>query len=74
MVSGTGNPRSATCVQVTAAELKVTLPHQGQSAFVPVHIPVCSAQGRLFLSVQPLQARSGASGYTVPENPLIPGG
>ena len=46
---------------------RVTLPHQGRSAFVPVHIPVCSGRGHASLSVQAIQARPGVPGYaTVP--------
>jgi hypothetical protein len=65
-ITDTTTSQPAVCVRVTAEELRVTLPHYGQPAFVPVHIPVCSENGRLSLSVQPLQARSGASGYTMP--------
>ena len=65
-ITDTGSSRPATCVRVTAGELRVTLPHQGRSAFVPVHIPVCSKRGHLSLSIQALQARSGISGYTMP--------
>ena len=62
-VSGT---RPAACDQVTAEELRVTFPHQGWSAFVPVHIPVCSGKGHVSLSVQAIQARPGIPGYTIP--------
>jgi hypothetical protein len=55
----TGDTKPAGCAQVTADELRVTLPHQGRSAFVPVHIPVCSAKGHPSLSVQAIQARPG---------------
>ena len=65
-ITDTGSARPATCVRVTSEELRVTLPHQGRSAFVPVHIPVCTKKGHLSLTVQALQARSGVSGYTVP--------
>lgn len=62
-VMGVGGTQPAGCAQVTAEELRVTLPHQGQSGFVPVHIPVCSQKGRLSLSVQAIQARPGVPGY-----------
>ena len=52
------------CVQVTAEELRVTLPRQGRPAFVPVHIPMCS-KGHASLSVQAIQARPGVPGYTM---------
>jgi Protein of unknown function (DUF4232) len=65
-ITDTGSSRPAICVPVTGEELRVTLPRQGRSAFVPVHIPVCSKRGHLSLSVQALQARSGISGYTMP--------
>jgi len=55
----------AGCAQVTSGELRVTLPHQGLSAFVPAHIPVCSRKGRASLSVQAIQARPGVPGYTM---------
>jgi len=53
----------AACAQVTAEELRITLPRQDWAAFVPVHIPVCSGEGRASLSVQAIQARSGVPGY-----------
>jgi len=59
----TGGTRPAGCVQVTAEELRVTLPRQGRYALVPVHIPVCSQKGHAPLSVQAIQARPGVSGY-----------
>ena len=62
-VGGTGGTQPASCAQVTAEELRVTLPRQGRSAFVPVHIPVCSASGHASLSVQAIQARPGVPGY-----------
>ena len=61
----TGGPQPVGCAQVTAEELRVTLPHQGRSAFVPVRIPVCSGKGRASLSVQAIQARPGVPGYPV---------
>ena len=59
----TGGNKPAACAPVTADELRVTLPRQGRSAFVPVHIPVCSVRGRASLSVQAIQARPGVPGY-----------
>ena len=53
----------AACAQVTAEELRVTLPRQDWAAFAPVHVPVCSGEGRASLSVQAIQARSGVPGY-----------
>ena|SRR5580704_2119671 len=56
-VVGTGRTQRVGCAPVTAEELRVTLPHQGRSAFLPVHIPVCSKKGHASLSVQAIQAR-----------------
>ncbi len=53
------------CAQVTAEELRVTLPREDSPAFVPVHIPVCSARGRASLSVQAIQARAGIPGHSL---------
>jgi hypothetical protein len=61
----TGGTQSVGCAQVTAEELRVTLPRQGRWALVPVHIPVCSHKGRASLSVQAIQARPGVPGYTM---------
>jgi hypothetical protein len=65
-VTETGSSQPAACLRVTAKELRVTLPHQRQSAFVPVHIPVCAKKGHASLSVEAIQTRSGISGYTMP--------
>lgn len=55
------------CVQVIAQELRITLPDQeGRASYLPVHIPVCSQQGHVSLSVQAIQARPGIPGYTMP--------
>jgi len=62
-VGGTGGTQPVGCARVTAEELRVTLPRQGRSAFVPVHIPVCSGRGHASLSVQAIQARPGVPGY-----------
>ncbi len=61
----TGGTQPAGCAQVTAEELRVTLPRQGRWALVPVHIPVCSQKGRPSLSVQAIQARPGVPGYVM---------
>ena len=55
----------AACAQVTAEELRVTLPDQDRPSFVPVHIPVCSQKRHASLSVQAIQARPGVPGYTM---------
>jgi hypothetical protein len=65
-VAGAGRVRPAACDQVTAEKLRVTFPHQGRSAFVPIHIPVCSQKGRVSLSVQAIQARPGIPDHTMP--------
>jgi hypothetical protein len=65
-VTDTGRSRPAACDQVTAEELRVTFPDQVRSAFLPVHIPMCSRKGHLSLSVQAIQARPGIPGYTMP--------
>jgi hypothetical protein len=65
-VADSGSSRPAACDQVTAEELRVTFPDQVRSSFVPVHIPMCSRQGHLSLSVQAIQARPGIPGYTMP--------
>jgi hypothetical protein len=59
----TGGTQPVGCA--TAEELRVTLPHQGRSAFVSVHFPVCSGQGHASLSVQAIQARLGVPGYAI---------
>ena len=64
-VGGTGGTQPVGCARVTAEELRVTLPRQGRSVFVPVHIPVCSKKGHASLSVQAIQARPGVPGYTM---------
>jgi Domain of unknown function (DUF4232) len=60
-IAATATTRPAGCAQVTAGELRVTLPHQGRSAFVPVHMPVCS-RGHPSLTVQAIEARPGVPG------------
>jgi Protein of unknown function (DUF4232) len=53
------------CAQVTAEELRITLPRQARPSFVATHIPVCSQRGHASLSVQAIQARPGIPGYSV---------
>jgi hypothetical protein len=65
-VTDTGRSQPAACDQVTAEELRVTFPDQVRSAFLPVHIRMCSHEGHLSLSVQAIQARPGIPGYTMP--------
>jgi hypothetical protein len=57
--------RPSGCARVTAEELRVSLPRQGQPAFVLVHIPVCAGKGRASFSVQPVQPRPGVPGSAV---------
>jgi len=54
------------CAQVTASELRVTLPDQVQPSFVPIHVSACSKRGPEFLSVQPIQPRAGVPGAAIP--------
>ena len=61
----TGATQPAGCAEVTAEELRITLPRQARPSFVPAHIPVCSQQGHVSLSVQAIQARPGVPGYTM---------
>ena len=60
-----GDTKPAGCAEVTAEELRVTLPRQAEPSFVPAHIPVCSRQGHTSLSVQAIQARPGVPGYSM---------
>jgi len=55
----------AGCTQMTAEELRVTLPRQVRSAFLPAHILVCAKKERVSLSVQAIQGRPGVPGYTM---------
>jgi hypothetical protein len=61
----TAAARPAGCAEVTAEELRITLPRQIRPSFVPAHIPVCSKRGHVSLSVQAIQARPGIPGYTM---------
>jgi len=59
----TGATQPAGCAEVTAEELRITLPRQARPSFVPAHIPVCSQRGHVSLSVQAIQARPGIPGH-----------
>jgi len=61
----TAASQPAGCAEVTAAELRITLPRQARPSFVPAHIPVCPQRGHVSLSVQAIQARPGIPGYTM---------
>jgi len=61
----TAASQPAGCAEVTAAELRITLPRQARPSFVPAHIPVCSQRGHVSLSVQAIQARPGIPGHIV---------
>jgi Protein of unknown function (DUF4232) len=65
-VTSTGAFQPTDCAQVTAAELRVTLPDQVRPAFVPIHLSVCSKKGPEFLTVQAIQPRPGIPGFPVP--------
>ena len=58
-----GDIMLAGCTQVTAEELRITLPRQDRPSFVATHIPVCSERGHATLSVQAIQSRPGIPGY-----------
>ena len=60
-----GDTEPAGCAEVTAEELRITLPRQARPSFVPAHIPVCSEKGQVSLRVQAIQARPGVPGYTM---------
>jgi hypothetical protein len=55
----------AGCAEVTAEELRITLPRQARPSLVPAHIPVCSQRGHASLSVQAIQARPGIPGHSM---------
>ena len=57
--------KPAGCAEVTAEELRITLPRQARPSFVATHIPVCSQRGHASLSVQAIQARPGIPGYSM---------
>ena len=60
-----GDTEPAGCAEVTAEELRITLPRQGRPSLVPAHIPVCSQRGHASLSVQAIQARPGIPGHSM---------
>ena len=60
-----GDTKPAGCTEVTAGELRITLPRQARPSFVTAHIPVCSQRGHATLSVQAIQARPGIPGHSV---------
>jgi len=60
-----GDTKPAGCTEVTAGELRITLPRQARPSFVAAHIPVCSQRGHATLSVQAIQARPGIPGYSM---------
>jgi uncharacterized protein DUF4232 len=60
-----GDTEPAGCAEVTAEELRITLPRQVRPSFVATHFPVCSQRGHASLSVQAIQARPGIPGYSV---------
>ena len=60
-----GDTKPAGCTEVTAGELRITLPRQARPSFVAAHIPVCSQKGQVSLRVQAIQARPGVPGFTV---------
>ena len=60
-----GDTEPAGCAEVTAEELRITLPRQARPSLVPAHIPVCSQRGHASLSVQAIQARPGIPGQSV---------
>jgi hypothetical protein len=61
----TAAAKPAGCPEVTAEELRITLPRQARPSLVPAHIPVCSQRGHASLSVQAIQARPGIPGHSV---------
>jgi uncharacterized protein DUF4232 len=65
-VTSTGAFEPTACAQVTAPELRVTLPDQVRPAFVPVHLPACSKKGLEFMSVRAIQPRPGIPGLPEP--------
>ncbi len=65
-VAQTSSLQGATCAEVTAEELRVSLPDQDRPAVVPIRIAACAKPGDAFLTVQAIQARPGIPGYTMP--------
>ena len=60
-----GDTEPVGCAEVTAEELRITLPRQARPSLVPAHIPVCSLRGHASLSVQAIQARPGIPGHSM---------
>jgi Protein of unknown function (DUF4232) len=60
-----GDTKPAGCTEVTAEELRITLPRQARPSFVAAHIPVCSQRGNAILTVQAIQARPGIPGHGI---------
>jgi len=60
-----GDTEPAGCAEVTAEELRITLPRQARPSLVPAHIPVCTQRGHASLSVQAIQARPGIPGHSM---------
>jgi hypothetical protein len=60
-----GDTEPAGCTEVTAQELRITLPRQARPSFVAAHIPVCSQRGHATLTVQAIQARPGIPGHSM---------
>jgi hypothetical protein len=65
-VTSTRTFQSTACAQVTASELRVTLPDQVRPSFVPIDVAACSKPGPEFLTVQAIQPRAGIPGVPVP--------
>jgi Protein of unknown function (DUF4232) len=65
-VAETGSLQSQGCSEMTAEELRVSVPDAGRPAFVPVRVPVCVQPGHAFLAIQAIQARPGVPGYLMP--------
>jgi hypothetical protein len=61
----TASAEPSSCAEVTAGELRITLPRQPRPAFVLAQIPVCSGKGHVSLRVQAIQARPGVPGHTL---------
>jgi Protein of unknown function (DUF4232) len=61
-VTGTADFQPTACAQVTAPELRVTLPEQVHAVLVPIHLAACSKKGPEFMSVQAIQPRPGIPG------------
>ena len=66
LVASTKTLKPTSCAQVTAPELRVTLPDQVRPAFVPIHLSACSKKGLEFMRVQAIQPRPGIPGFRVP--------